>query len=90
MLKALRATAMILAVGVLADVAGAQPAPLGPEIEIDPRLAGQFVPCPAVAGRDDGGFAVAWFRYFPPHQNGPRSEILSRAGEPGAVNPSAT
>jgi len=59
MLKALRATAMILAVGVLADVAGAQPAPLGPEIEIDPRLAGQFVPCPAVAGRDDGGFAVA-------------------------------
>jgi hypothetical protein len=57
----------------------AQPAPLGPESELDPRPGGIYIQCPAVAAREDGGFLTAWMRMVPPQA----VQVLARAGDSG-------
>ena len=50
---------VVAATLALAAGAAAQPAPLGPEVALDPEPS-LYEYCPQVVGRRDGRFAVAW------------------------------
>lgn len=62
-------SSVLFAAGLVAVLAtprvSAQPQPLAPElplVDASPSIPSQ---CPSLAGRDDGGAAVAWFRFLP-------------------------
>lgn len=63
----------------VASAAVAQPAPLGPEVALDPQR-GFYYRCPSIAGRPDGRFAVGWNR-----DGGTPSLVVAVAGAQGEI-----
>ncbi len=60
--------------------AAAEPVPLGPETTLDSPLASD-IPCPVLAGHDDGSFAVAWNRF----DETDHTELVVRTADGGGV-----